>query len=74
MLEKDVIEQASAELYRATKKFGPFNSYHEGYAVILEEMDELWDAIKRNSSGDIADEINQVIAMSLRFAIDLFPL
>jgi hypothetical protein len=37
-----------AEYDRATEKFGPFNSDHEGYGVMLEEMDELWEVVKLN--------------------------
>jgi len=36
------------ELASAEAKFKPFNSSHEGYAVILEELDELWDVVKLN--------------------------
>lgn len=55
----------------ATLKFGPFNSTHEGYAVILEELDELWDAIKGNVSKKIMrKEAIQVGAMALRFLND----
>jgi len=43
-IAKEVIE----ELERAEAKFGPFNSSHEGYAVILEELDELWEVVKLN--------------------------
>jgi len=35
-----------SELRQATEEFGPMNSAHEGYAVILEELDELWEEIK----------------------------
>lgn len=35
------------ELRTIPEKFHkPFNSYHEGYAIIKEELDELWDEIK----------------------------
>jgi hypothetical protein len=34
----------------AVEKYGPFKSYHEGYAVILEELDELWDEVKKRSN------------------------
>jgi hypothetical protein len=30
------------ELSFACSKYGPFHSGHEGYATILEELDELW--------------------------------
>lgn len=44
-------------------------SRHEFYAVLLEEVDELWDAIKRDQPIDaVMDEIVQVAAMCLRFA------
>jgi hypothetical protein len=43
-----IAEEALAELERAEAKFAPFNSAHEGYAVMLEEVEELWDVIKLN--------------------------
>jgi len=43
-ITKEVLD----ELESAEEKFGPFNSAHEGYAVILEELDELWEAVKIN--------------------------
>jgi len=43
-----VIELVDDELVAARKKFPSFGSDHEGYAVILEELDELWDAVKAN--------------------------
>jgi len=60
------------ELAMATKKFGPFASPHEGYAVILEELDELWDAIKTGGSAeDVRAEAIQVGAMAMRFCLDM---
>lgn len=40
---KDVIEEVSS----AEKKYSPYRSSHEGYAIIKEEVDELWDEVKR---------------------------
>ena len=64
---------ALEELERATKKFGPFASAHEGYAVILEELDEAWDAIKANEIDKACAEMTQVAAMALRFLVDIPP-
>jgi hypothetical protein len=37
----EIITDVKTEIVIATDKFGSFNSTHEGYAVILEELDEL---------------------------------
>lgn len=37
------------ELDKARTKFPSFNSAHEGYAVLLEETDELWQEIKQKN-------------------------
>lgn len=59
------------ELNSAVVKFKPFSSPHEGYAVILEELDELWDDIKKNKSPEeLRCEAKQVAAMAMRFLVD----
>ncbi len=60
------------EYYIATTKFGAFASTHEGYAVILEELDELWDCIKTKGTtlDELREEAVQVAAMAIRFMID----
>ncbi len=65
------------ELGRTMRKFPPFASYHEGYAVVLEELDELWAEVKRNpkertqNEDHLRTEAIQVAAMAMRFLIDL---
>lgn len=61
------------ELLKATEKFGPFNSAHEGYAVLLEEFIEFWDEIrlKSGTQENLYNELIQLGAMLQRFAIDL---
>ena len=62
------------ELVRAQKKFSSFHSYHEGYAVLQEEVEELWDEIKGGQDPErLRDEATQVAAMALRFLLDLCP-
>ena len=59
------------EYLRATSKFGAFHSRHEGFAVLKEEVDELWDEIKTNASSDrVRDEAVQVAAMAIRLLAD----
>lgn len=65
--------EAAIELDRARRKFAPFHSAHEGYAVILEELDELWEEIRRKvpSRELMRKEAVQVAAMALRFIEDV---
>lgn len=56
------------ELHSANLKFPLFNSPHEGYAVLLEEVDELWYEIKSGGSNDrMKEEAIQVAAMAIKF-------
>jgi len=56
------------EYERANIKHKMFTSTHQGYGVLLEEVDELWNEIKQNSSKDLmAKEAIQVAAMALKF-------
>jgi len=59
------------EAQRGVSIHGPHHSYHEGYAVLLEEVDELWGEIKAKEPdhGRIANEATQVAAMALRVAV-----
>ncbi len=63
------------EVSRATIKYPPFNSAHEGYAVLLEEVDELWIEVKRKQSerdqDALIDEAMHVAAMAVRFAVEI---
>lgn len=63
------------ELVNARKNHPPMASVHEGYAVILEELDEFWAWAKlkpalRNSE-KMYDELVQIAAMAQRTAEDL---
>lgn len=65
----------SQELNRAMSIHKPMNSAHEGYAVIKEELEELWDEIKKKECErnieHMKEEAIQLSAMGLRFIIDV---
>lgn len=71
MAEPDPWALVRDELVIATHKFGPFASTHEGWAVIREELDELWEAVKRNDIAQARREAVQVAAMAVRFLVDI---
>jgi hypothetical protein len=64
-----------SELSVALLKFPPMNSAHEGYAVIKEELDELWHEIKNDKAEGqkerMRNEAIQLTAMCFRFLNDL---
>lgn len=72
---EDAIGDATFELEQAMEKWPEFNSAHEGYAVLLEEVDELWAHVKTNQKRRDIDamrhEAIQVAAMALRFAAEV---
>ncbi len=70
-----VMSQVADELQQAMKHWPAFNSAHEGYGVLKEEFDELWDEIKINQKRRDIDKMRreaiQVAAMAIRFAIEV---
>ena len=79
-LTEGAFEEVRAELDRAVAKFGGFHNAHEGYAVLLEEVDELWDLVKLPSSSRTPEQLHsmrkeakQVAAMAIRFMLEVTP-
>ncbi len=72
--EKAFLEVRS-ELEDATMKFPPLCSAHEGYAIILEELDELKEEVftnqKRRTVSKMMEEARHVAAMAIRFMVDI---
>ena len=80
MNERDfqkLIGLVRGELYRAAECFDSFSSAHEGWAVIKEEVDELWDEVKRKQNTRSIEKMRaesvQIAAMAIRFALDICP-
>ena len=73
--EEKIIYEIRREFISATSKFGSFHNAHEGYAVLLEEVDELWENVKLNQKNKdrnrlIKEEAIQVAAMAIRLIYD----
>jgi hypothetical protein len=70
-----VQREVAEELDKALRKHAKFNSAHEGYAVILEELDELWEEVKvrqdKRRPRRMRKEAIQVAAMAMRFAMEV---
>lgn len=68
-----VLAEVKHELFRAMAKHAPMHSAHEGFSIIAEELDELWEHVKADSATTIdgREEALQVAAMGMRFALDV---
>lgn len=66
---------AMKEADEAATKWGPFNSAHEGFAILHEEFDELkahvWTNQNKRDLAAMRKEAIQVAAMAIRFVHDI---
>lgn len=73
-VERAAVE-ACDEVVRVASIWPPFNSAHEGFAVLAEEFDELkahvWKNQKKRDLVEMRKEAIQVAAMALRFATEV---
>ena len=64
------------EIDHADKKYGDFNSTHEVYGVLMEEVEEFWELVKTNTiitdqipeykSAAMISELTQIVAIAQR--------
>ena len=68
-------EEFATEMLRARAKCPPMASAHEGYAVILEELDEWGDIVKQKQTerdyAALRKETVQLGAMVLAFLVEI---
>lgn len=71
----EVAMQAYREATHASELYPPMNSPHEGFSVLYEEVDELWQHVKvkqgKRNVAEMRAEAIQIAAMALRFAYDV---
>ena len=68
-MEKDfmlggALADVVTEVEMATERFPPMNSAHEGFAVLKEEVDELWDQVAAMAIRFIADVCTETVAQN----------
>ena len=73
---QDILKLIANEVSRAKTMFPDnFVNQHEGYSVMLEEVDEFWDEVKKNQKNyDLLKqkkEAIQVAAMAVRICVEL---
>jgi hypothetical protein len=75
MSDLKFFDEMSHETRRAKSKHPPIHSVHEGYAVLLEEVEEFWDEVRMQtdarSKENMRKELVQVAVVAMRIAEDL---
>lgn len=73
MHAQQALNEIELEFSAASRRHDPFNSAHEGFAILLEEVDELWDEVKKRdrSASRMREEAVQIGAMAARFLTDV---
>lgn len=70
-----LLNEIQTEYERSNSKYPAFHSTHEGYAVIAEEVDELWDLVRQNKGVQGNDQFRkeciQIAAMAVKFVKSL---
>lgn len=69
------LAEVVAEIAQARAQHAPMRGAHEGYAVLLEEVDELWAEVKdrRRDLSAMPRKACQVAAMVLCFMAEVCP-
>ena len=70
MTLSDLTALIQSEMDYGFSRFGRYHTAHEHYAVLQEEVDEWWDAIKGNMADCCQYELLQVAAVALRYIIE----
>lgn len=70
-----MIETILKEAEQAREKYGPFNSTHEIYGVLMEEVEEFWYHVKnrpeQTNKEAMIHELMQVASIAYRGIIEL---
>jgi len=71
MKQQSIIKKIEDELKLANSKYPLFRSTHQAYAVMFEEVDEVWEHVKKKpherNLDELEDELVQVAAMACKF-------
>lgn len=75
LLIDGILLDVDDEIRLALTKHPPIHSAHEGYAVILEELDELkaevWKRSSKRNMENMREEAIQIAAMAVRFTLEV---
>ncbi len=69
----EALETIGQEYAAARARHAPMRGAHEGNAVILEELDELWELVRqdRGARPEAILEAMQIAAMALAYMVEV---
>jgi NTP pyrophosphatase (non-canonical NTP hydrolase) len=67
----DMLDKVYFEIHNANIAYPQFTSAHEAYAVLLEEVEEVWEHVRKKPQArnmeELDGELIQVAAMAVKF-------
>jgi NTP pyrophosphatase (non-canonical NTP hydrolase) len=71
----EALDEVINEALVAAARFDDYNSAHEGWAVMFEEVEELWEEVRKKKNARSLEamrkEAMQVAATAIRFMAEL---
>jgi hypothetical protein len=68
--ENEICDAIKVELWQAVDEHGPIHGLHEAHSIMLEELEEFWEEVKKKQSvrhqADWIKELLQLGAMCVR--------
>lgn len=75
LVKTPFFELLEKEIEKIREKTNPVNSWHEGYGILIEEVDELWEEVKKKSAKrdreNMTKELVQIAAVCQKIYEDL---
>jgi hypothetical protein len=65
-----IFSEVARDLIKHILTFDCYHSTHEGYALIRERVEQLWDSVESRSPKDQRETCIRIAAMAIRFIID----
>ncbi len=73
--KQKALDLITKEYEKAAAEKPPYNSPHEAYAILLEEVEEFWAEVKKKEElhdlDRMAEEVKQIGAVAMRILTDV---
>lgn len=69
-ITESAIKALLSQLTRDFRDYAPISSQHEGFALLKERLDQLWQFVQRREREEAMHEALLLAAVAMRFVIE----